>query len=217
MSNADRRREREELCELLAARGVSDRRVLAAIRSVPRERFLPPELQPAAYDNNALAIGEDQTISQPLMVALMTQQLKLTGAETVLEVGTGSGYQAAILAELAARVVTIERLPGLAERAEKTLRELGYKNIEFRIGDGTLGCAEAAPFDGIIVTAGAPDVPAPLYRQLREGGRLVIPVGDQGLQILKTVTREPQGPVIEDAGGCRFVPLIGDAGWTRPE
>ena len=215
MPGGDLRREREDLCRLLAARGISDRRTLAAVINVPRERFVPDELQSEAYDDNALPLGEGQTISQPFMVALMTQALELTGTETVLEVGTGSGYQAAILAELAARVVTIERLPSLAERAQVILRELGYENIEFHVGDGTLGCPDAAPFDGIVVTAGAPDVPAPLYRQLGDGGRLVIPVGDAGLQVLKVITKGPNGPVTRDAGGCRFVPLIGDAGWAE--
>lgn len=201
------------LLDALGRRDVTDARVLQALARVPRERFVPPSLHHRAYENIALPIAGGQTISQPLMVALMTQELALAGHELVLEIGTGSGYQTAILAELAREVVTIERIPELAENARTLLAELGYANIDFRIGDGSLGCPDRAPFDAIIVTAGAPDYPAPLYRQLKVGGRLVIPVGDESAQTLQVVTKREQGPEIRDAGGCRFVRLIGDAAW----
>ncbi|MFO1091713.1 MAG: protein-L-isoaspartate(D-aspartate) O-methyltransferase [Planctomycetaceae bacterium] len=201
------------LLDSLGRRDVTDARVLQALARVPRERFVPPSLHHRAYENIALPIAGGQTISQPLMVALMTQELALAGNELVLEIGTGSGYQTAILAELASEVVTIERIPELAENARTLLAELGYANIDFRIGDGSLGCPDRAPFDAIIVTAGAPDYPAPLYRQLKVGGRLVIPVGDESAQTLQVVTKREQGPEIRDAGGCRFVRLIGDAAW----
>ena len=202
-----------ELLRSLAARDISDARVLDALDRVPRERFVPEPIRPRAYENIALPIPAGQTISQPLMVALMTQELELKGAERVLEIGTGTGYQTAILAELATEVVTIERIPELGHAARELLSDLGYSNIEFRIGDGSLGCPELAPYDAILVTAGAPDYPAPLYRQLRVGGRLVIPVGDEATQTLRIVTRTVQGPQIRESGGCRFVRLIGDAAW----
>jgi protein-L-isoaspartate(D-aspartate) O-methyltransferase len=202
-----------ELIRGLAARDVRDPRVLDAVARVPRERFVPEAIRDRAYENVALPIGASQTISQPLMVAVMTQELGLTGDERVLEIGTGTGYQTAILAELAKEIVTIERIPELGGAARELLLELGYSNIEFRIGDGSLGCPDRAPYDAILVTAGAPDYPAPLYRQLRIGGRLVIPVGDESSQTLRVVTRGEQGPDIREAGGCRFVRLIGDAAW----
>lgn len=208
---------KRRLIDALAARDVTDRRVLDALARVPRERFVPQALLNRAYDNVALPIAAGQTISQPLMVAVMTQQLQLTGDERVLEIGTGSGYQTAILAELAREVVTIERIPELAHAARERLTALGYAHIEFHIGDGSLGCPERAPYDAIIVTAGAPDYPAPLYRQLGIGGRLVIPVGDESTQTLRVVSRREHGPEIRVAGGCRFVRLIGDAAWPSDE
>lgn len=204
-----------QLITALAAREITDARVLSALARVPRERFVPESIRERAYENIALPIAAAQTISQPLMVALMTQELQLQGDERVLEVGTGSGYQTAVLAELAQDVVTIERIAELAGAARNLLHDLGYANIEFQVGDGSLGCPERAPFDAIIVTAGAPDYPAPLYQQLRIGGRLVIPVGDESSQTLRVVTKHADGPEIHDAGGCRFVPLIGNAAWPE--
>jgi protein-L-isoaspartate(D-aspartate) O-methyltransferase len=206
---------RGRLIDELKARGVTDRRVLEAIHAVPREAFVPPDLQGQAYENHALPIEEGQSISQPLMVALMTQALALAGTETVLEIGTGTGYQTAILARLCSSVVTVERLPDLARGARSRLRELGFTNIECHVGDGSLGWPPRAPYHAILVTAGAPDVPAPLYRQLAIGGRLVIPVGDEVDQILRIVVKQREGPEIHDEGGCRFVRLIGDAAWPE--
>jgi protein-L-isoaspartate(D-aspartate) O-methyltransferase len=194
-------------------RGVSDPQVLAAMDKIPRHRFVPRHLWEQAYSDYPLPIGEDQTISQPYIVALMTETLELTGSEKVLELGTGSGYQAAILAELAARVYTIERLPSLARLAEQVLSDLGYTNVQVRVSDGTLGWLEEAPFDGILVTAGSPQVPPPLVEQLAIGGRLVIPVGDSYTQTLTRVRRTPEGLKYEYLGGCRFVKLIGKHGW----
>lgn len=210
---SDSEQNKRSLLDALGRREVTDVRVLRALARVPRERFVPPSLQHRAYENIALPIAGGQTISQPLMVAVMTQELALRGDELVLEIGTGSGYQTAILAELVREVMTIERLPELSDAARRLIGELGYANIDFRIGDGSLGCPDRAPFDAIIVTAGAPDYPAPLYRQLQIGGRLVIPVGDEATQTLRIVTKREQGPEIRDAGGCRFVRLIGDAAW----
>ena len=197
----------------LGREGIDDRRVLDAIFATRRDLFVPSEYQDRAYDDNALPIGSGQTISQPYMVALMTQELGLTGEEVVLEIGTGSGYQAAILAQLCRKVVTIERLRELSEEAQTTLTELGHTNIDFWVGDGTLGCPSRAPFDGITVTAAAPEVPSPLYNQLKPGGRLVIPVGDASAQTLIVVTRQETGPLVRNVCGCRFVKLIGAAGW----
>lgn len=194
-------------------RGVTDARVLAAMGRVPRHLFVPRHLWNQAYGDYPLPIGEDQTISQPYIVALMTEALEIKGSEKVLELGTGSGYQAAILAELAAQVYTIERLPSLARSAEQVLASLGYTNVQVRLADGTLGWAEAAPFDAILVTAGSPQVPAPLLEQLAMGGCLVIPVGDQYSQTLTRVRRMPEGLKQEYLGGCRFVKLIGKHGW----
>lgn len=199
----------------IAVRGVKDPRVLAAMRRVPRHRFVPSHLWDQAYNDYPLPIGEDQTISQPYIVALMTDLLELKDTDRVLEVGAGSGYQAAILAELAAQVFTIDRVAPLLARAEKTLAELGYKNIKTRVGDGTLGWPEEAPFDAVIVTAGAPQVPRPLTEQLAPGGRLVIPVGDQFSQTLTLVRRTQDGLKMEYHGGCRFVRLIGKYGWQE--
>jgi protein-L-isoaspartate(D-aspartate) O-methyltransferase len=197
----------------IRARGVTDSRVLAAMAKVPRHRFIPQSLWDQAYSDHPLPIGQDQTISQPYIVALMTEALELRGPEKVLELGTGSGYQAAILGELAQAVYTIERLPALARSAQQVLGSLGYTNVEVRVADGTLGWPEAAPFDAILVTAGSPQVPAPLVEQLAMGGRLVIPVGDRYSQTLTRVWRTAEGLKQEYLGGCRFVKLIGKHGW----
>ncbi len=199
----------------IAVRGVTDPRVLAAVRKVPRHRFIPAHLWDQAYGDYPLPIGEDQTISQPYIVALMTEMLELKPTDRVLEVGTGSGYQAAILAELAARVYTIDRVAVLLSRAEQTLTAMGYTNITTRVGDGTLGWPEEMPFDAIIVTAGAPEVPRPLTEQLAAGGRLVIPVGDTWSQTLTRVRKTAEGLKFEYHGGCRFVRLIGKYGWEH--
>lgn len=199
----------------LAGRGISDRRVLDAMRKVPRHFFVDEALQEQAYSDHPLPIADKQTISQPYIVALMTEKLELQGHEKVLEIGTGSGYQAAILAELAQRVFSIERLPGLAYRANQALRKLGYTNVIVRVADGTLGWPDEAPFDGIIVTAGAPKVPQPLVDQLAMGGRLVVPVGDRLSQSLILVERVPEGIRKTDLGGVRFVDLVGKWGWEE--
>jgi protein-L-isoaspartate(D-aspartate) O-methyltransferase len=194
-------------------RGVLDPRVLAAMGKVPRHRFVPRHLWEQAYSDYPLPIGEEQTISQPYIVALMTDALELAGPEKVLELGTGSGYQAAILAELATQVFTIERIPSLARMAEQVLASLGYANVKVIVADGTLGWPTEAPFDAILVTAGSPQVPPPLLDQLAMGGRLVIPVGDRYTQTLTRVRRTPEGLKHEYLGGCRFVKLIGRHGW----
>jgi protein-L-isoaspartate(D-aspartate) O-methyltransferase len=194
---------------------IKDKRVLAAMARVPRERFVPPDQQSMAYDDRPLPIGLDQTISQPLIVALMTEALELTGDEKVLEVGTGSGYQAAILGELTRQVVTTERLPVLAESAQKTLRSLGYNNIEVKIAEETMGWPKGAPYDAIVVTAGAPRVPSELLLQLKINGRMVIPVGSRYLQELYKITRRKMRNVVKNLGGCRFVSLIGRDAWKE--
>lgn len=206
---------RDSLVRQLAAHGIRDRRVLDAVARTPRERFVPEGFQEQAYADEALPIAAGQTISQPYMVALMTQELGLTGGERVLEIGTGSGYQTAILSQLCREVVTIERLAELAEPARRVLSELGFENIDFRTSDGTLGCKERSPYDAILVTAAAPEVPAPLFNQLAMGGRLVIPVGDESQQMLQTIEKRLPRPIIRQSCPCRFVPLIGDAGWER--
>ncbi|HUG90062.1 MAG TPA: protein-L-isoaspartate(D-aspartate) O-methyltransferase [Planctomycetaceae bacterium] len=206
----------QRLAGTLASRGISDPRVLEAIARVPRHRFVSEDLWDRAYDDTALPIGSGQTISQPYIVALMTQELRLTGTERVLEIGTGSGYQAAILALLCRALVTVERHAELLRPAEAVLEALGFTNIEFRAGDGTLGCPDRAPFDGILVTAAAPDVPSPLYNQLAAGGRMVIPVGDRQAQNLVLVEKQADGhPLTRELCGCRFVQLIGEAGWPE--
>ena len=196
------------------AREVGDPRVLNAIARVPRERFVPPELRLLAYEDRPLPIGYGQTISQPLIVAVMTQALDLRGNERVLEVGTGSGYQAALLSQLAAHVVTVERVPELARQAKRALAELGYANVEVHVAGETLGWPDGAPYDAIVVTAGAPRVPHELLEQMRIGGRMVVPVGGRDLQELVRVVRSPEGPVIINLGPCRFVPLVGPGAWS---
>ena len=199
--------------EQVVARGVKDQRVIAAMKKVPRHLFVEEALQGQAYSDRPLPIGEKQTISQPYMVALMTESLELSGRENVLELGTGSGYQTAILAECAAKVFSIERIRSLAIKARKLLLDLGYFNIEVKFSDGTYGWPEEAPFDAMIVTAGAPDIPQPLIDQLKPGGRLAIPVGDAYVQELVRITKTEEGVKREDLGGCRFVKLIGKHGW----
>ncbi len=200
--------------EQVIARGVKDKRVLDAMLKVPRHKFVEEALEGKAYQDAPLPIGEKQTISQPYMVALMSEALGLKGSETVLEVGTGSGYQAAILALLSSRVFSLERIPALARRARKVLDECGYSKVNIRLADGTLGWPEMAPFDAILVTAGAPEVPQGYLDQLALAGRLVIPVGDQHSQVLMRITRTGEQEYHEEQLlGCRFVPLIGSHGW----
>lgn len=200
----------------LVPRGISDSKVLDAFSKVPRHEFVPEELKRSAYDDYPLPIGDAQTISQPYMVALMTECLRLKGKEVVLEIGTGSGYQAAILGEIAKIVYSVERFPELAQRADKLLRSLGYSNINIKVGDGTLGWEEFAPYDGIVVTAGAPDIPSSLVKQLKDGGRLVIPLGRDGFgQVLTVVERAGKSVNISEICACTFVPLVGKEGWAE--
>ena len=194
---------------------IKDEKVLAAMASIPRELFVPEGSRHAAYEDRPLLIGCDQTISQPFIIALMTEALELKGNEKVLEVGTGSGYQAAILAKLARLVVTVERLPPLAEVARKVLDSLGYTNIEVHLAEETLGWQCEAPYDAILVTAGAPRAPADLLAQLAIGGRLVIPVGSRYVQELCKITRRRNKNIVENLGGCRFVSLIGKGAWEE--
>lgn len=197
----------------IAARGISDPRVLAVMRDVPRERFVPPDYLGEAYADHPLPIGDGQTISQPYMVALMLECLRLRGHERVLEIGTGSGYQTALLAELCAEVYTIERIAALAEAARDRLSEMGCANVHTRIADGTLGWPEAAPFDGIIVSAAAPRVPPPLLEQLAAGGRMAIPVGGVNGQELIVAERVGKSFSETRVCGCIFVKLVGEEGW----
>ncbi len=200
----------------LVKRGIADPMVLEAMLRVPRHIFVEEAMAAQAYSDTSLPIGEKQTISQPYTVAFMTQLLQLTGREKVLEIGTGSGYQTAILASLAARVCTIERVRPLAMRARKALDSLGLLNVNLRIGDGSEGWEDEAPFDAIIVTAGAPFVPQRLLEQLTDGGRLIIPVGSRTEQALMRITRDGQGKIREEKfSPCRFVKLIGKDGWSE--
>ena len=194
---------------------IRDERVLAAMARIPRERFVPPEEQQLAYEDRPLPIGFDQTISQPLIIALMTEALELTGSEKVLEVGTGSGYQAAILAKLARLVITTERVPPLAEAAKRVLDSLGYTNVEVHLAEETLGWQKEAPYNAIMVTAGAPRVSADLLAQLAIGGRMVIPVGSRYVQELYKITRHRNKNTVETLGGCRFVSLVGRDAWDE--
>jgi protein-L-isoaspartate(D-aspartate) O-methyltransferase len=207
--DAGRAERRMMVAGQIAARGVYDRRVLAALASVPRHWFVPATLAGAAHDDAPLPVGRGQTISQPFMVALMTAALEPRRTDRVLEIGTGSGYQTAILAHLVRRVFTIERLPDLAWSAGRRLADLGLANVEYRVADGSLGWPDAAPFDGILVTAAAPHIPGPLADQLAPGGRIAVPVGDLALQELVVGVLGPDGLTTRRAGGCRFVPLIG--------
>jgi protein-L-isoaspartate(D-aspartate) O-methyltransferase len=200
----------------IRSRGIRDERVLRAMEKIPRHLFIDEGLIDQAYNDNPLPIGEKQTISQPYIVALMTEALELKGREKVLELGTGSGYEAAILAELADRVFTIERIASLAQKARKLLESLNYYNVVIRVGDGTYGWREESPFDAIAVSAGSPSIPRMLVEQLAIGGRLVIPVGGRYSQSLIKLTRLSENPddvKREDLGGCRFVNLIGEYGW----
>jgi protein-L-isoaspartate(D-aspartate) O-methyltransferase len=199
----------------LVRRGISDEGVLEAMRSVPRHLFVAPGMESRAYGDHALPIGAGQTISQPFMVALMTQALELTGHEKVLEIGTGSGYQTAILSKLSEQVFSIERVASLATRARQVLEELGAANVAIRVGDGTIGWKEFEPYDRIIVTAGAPDVPPSLVEQLADPGIMAVPVGTQGLQQLRIVEKSEGEITTRDGGGCVFVPLVGREGWSE--
>lgn len=209
-------RERAALVSHLQRQGIRDERVLTVIGKVPRERFVPPELEPDAYMDRALPIGSGQTISQPFVVARMTELLRPRATDHVLEVGTGSAYQAAVLARLVRDVVSIERRPELAERAARLLEELGVKNVRVVVGDGTLGFAEAAPYDSAIITAATPKVPEPIVEQVRMGGRIVAPVGDREMQTLVVVTRR-DGLERQGVEGVKFVPLVGKRGFEEPE
>jgi protein-L-isoaspartate(D-aspartate) O-methyltransferase len=207
-------RERQRMVdEQLVARGITDERVLAAMRRLPRQLFVQEALRERAYGDHALPIGEEQTISQPYIVALMSSLLELSGREKVLEVGTGSGYQAAVLGVLARRVCSIERLPRLAERARATLESLGIDNVWIRVGNGTLGWPDEAPFDRIVVTAGGPAVPPPLFAQLAEGGRMVLPIGDLESQTLTVVDNAGGRMRTRPHGECKFVRLVGKYAW----
>jgi protein-L-isoaspartate(D-aspartate) O-methyltransferase len=199
--------------EQVVRRHITDERVVAAMRRVPRHLFVDEALRDRAYGDHPLPIGEQQTISQPYIVALMTSLLELRGSEKVLEVGTGSGYQTAVLAELARRVCSIERLPGLATRARAVLERLGYTNVWIRIGSGTLGWPDEAPFDRILVAAAGPDVPPPLFEQLAEGGRMVLPLGDAAAQTLTLVENVGGEQRRRSCGECAFVKLVGKYAW----
>lgn len=208
--------EREKMVkEQLVPRGIRNQKVLAAMRQIPRHLFVPSRWEAMAYADRPLPIEMQQTISQPYIVALMTESLELDPNDTVLEIGTGSGYQTAVLAELCHSVHTVELLPELMETAAELLKKLGYRNIKAKIADGTLGWPEFQPYKAIIVTAGAPHLPRPLLEQLAEGGRLVIPVGDSLSQALKKIVRRPDGLWEEQLLKCQFVPLRGEHGWQQ--
>jgi len=194
---------------------IADKRVVEAMKRVPREAFVPQEYYHAAYEDRPLSIGFGQTISQPFIVALMIQALELKGNEKVLELGTGSGYEAAVLAELANQVVTVEIIPELAESAKLVLEKLGYSNVEVHVAGKTLGWLEDAPYDAIIVSAGAPSIPQILLGQLSWGGRLVIPVGSHWQQELMKISKDKEGNKVENLGACYFVPLIGEGAWKE--
>jgi protein-L-isoaspartate(D-aspartate) O-methyltransferase len=205
---------RREMVELqLRARDIVDENVLRAMERVPRELFVPERERRRAYEDAALPIGHGQTISQPYMVARICEALAVRSGHRVLDVGTGSGYQAAVLAELGAEVVTIERIPELADQARSNLAAAGYEHVQVVVGDGTLGVPQQAPFDEIAVAAAAPGLPETLYEQLRTGGRLVVPVGGQRSQRLEVIVRSPEGPAVVHSVPCRFVPLVGEEGF----
>ena len=210
----DRRRKRM-VDEQLAARGIQDRRVLSAMATTPRHVFIDEALRDRAYDDHPLPIGHGQTISHPYTVALMTEALELQGTERVLEIGTGSGYQTAILARICANVFSIERIAALATRARRVLDQLSLYNVALRVGDGTIGWNAEAPFDAIIVTAGTPQLPRPLLSQLRAGGRLVVPIGEEESQSLLRLRVDASGVTEEYIGDCRFVKLLGRYGFAR--
>ncbi|MBI4161002.1 MAG: protein-L-isoaspartate(D-aspartate) O-methyltransferase [Acidobacteria bacterium] len=204
--------------EQLVRRGIRDPRVLDAFRRIPRHHFVEEALREKAYGDFALPIGYGQTISQPYIVALMTELLRLRPEHRVLEIGTGSGFQSAILSCLAAQVYSIERIPQLAQRAQATLQDLGIRNVHVKVFDGTYGWSEWAPFHGVLVAAAAPEVPPPLIDQMGEGGRLIAPVGGEDVQVLRLLVREASGRVrAEEHGGCVFVKLLGRFGWPGPE
>lgn len=210
---------RSALVETLQQKGIHDMAVLRAVATVPRHRFVPESLIGRAYDDTALPIGQGQTISQPYVQARSCELLQLTGRERVLEIGTGSGYQTALLSMLAESVFSIERLPELARSAREVLRATGFENISVIHADGTLGWKPNAPYHGIVVAAGSPSVPQPLVEQLVPGGRMVIPVGGSDAQVLTLVTRHPDGPGFDETpvADVRFVPLLGQFGWAPPE
>ena len=201
--------------EQLRGRDIADERVLAAMERVPRELFVPPELRDRAYKDAALPIGSGQTISQPYMVARIVEELGLDGDEKVLDVGTGSGYQAAVLAQLGEQVHSIERIPELAEQARRNFEAAGVDNVAVHVGDGSRGLPQEAPFDAIAVAAAAPEFPQALYEQLKTGGRLVVPVGRRHGQRLEVIVRSPEGPAVLRSVPCRFVPLVGEEGFDR--
>lgn len=209
-------RQRQEMVRVqIEARGITDQTVLAALRKVPRHLFVSEALRDQAYGDFPLPIGDQQTISQPYIVAEMTQALQLSQEDRVLEIGTGSGYQAAIIAEVAFRVYTIERIHSLLVKARNLFDKLHYHNIVTRYSDGTAGWIEESPFDAIIVTAGSPDIPTPLVNQLVVGGRMVVPVGDQHSQDLIKLYKDEDGIHKTNLGGCRFVKLVGEYGWSE--
>ncbi len=199
----------------LASRGIRDLRLLAAMAKVPRHLFVAPELRDRAYEDHPLPIGEDQTISQPYMVALMVEALGLKGQERVLEIGTGSGYGAAVLAELCGEVFSVERFESLAAQARRVLEDLGYRNVHIRVGDGSLGWEEGAPYDAVLVSAAAPRIPRPLLEQLKLGGCLVVPMGEEEIQMLVRIWKGVEGLREEYLGECRFVKLVGEYGWEK--
>ena len=197
----------------LRARGIRDERVLAAMFRIPRHEFVSEEHRDQVYEDHPIPIGEGQTISQPYIVAIMLEALALDPSDTVLEIGTGSGYQTALLAELVRQVYSVERYASLARAAQATLARLGFNNVEVLVGDGSRGLPDHAPFDAIVVSAAAPQIPPPLFEQLREGGRMVIPVGPAHAQELQLVRKHEGQPVVTSMEGCRFVPLIGSEGY----
>lgn len=201
--------------EQIVSRGITDSGVIGAMQTVPRHLFVGASMRNRAYNDSALPLEANQTISQPYIVALMTQSLRLTGTEKVLEIGTGSGYQAAILSTLARKVFTIERLPELARKARATLEKHGYGNVVVTSGDGTLGWAKFAPYDGIMITAAAPRLPVNLLNQLADGGRMVVPVGDKNTQTLKIIRKDGDEYSQTDSIDCIFVPLLGFNGWEK--